>query len=368
MVRNAVKKEANEKVDSAIEWYRKNKDYYERLALKIELIIKEILDCSKISFHSVTSRAKDIESFGKKASKDKYSDPKCEILDLAAIRVTAYVESDVSKICEVLEKEFKIIPEHSSNKSDVLNYNEVGYRSVHYVAKLNDNRAKLPEYKRLDAPFEIQVRTILQHAWAEIEHDRNYKFEGIELPEHAKIKRRFALLAGQLELADREFDSIVKDIDLYSNQVIQDTKQGKLDIPIDSISLSKYLSNKLEPISEYIQKNELMRDSKLIVKEVLNFGIMTLLDLDNLINENELIEKIKIHGEKGHKAKSFNSVLRRLMLIVDAEKYFAKSYTGYWKTRIDGALIDFIEHNGVNKNIFEENNAISKRRSVASKV
>ncbi|TKH21952.1 GTP pyrophosphokinase, partial [Bacillus cereus] len=237
MARIARKKLEDPKVTSAVEWYQSNRDFYKRLALKIELIIKEILEDCKISFHSVTSRTKDVDSFAKKASKDKYSDPKSEILDLAGIRITAYVESDVNKICEVLEREFEIIQEHSVNKAEILKYNEVGYRSVHYIAKLDSARMKLPEYRRLDAFFEIQVRTILQHAWAEIEHDRNYKFEGAELPEHAQIKRRFALLAGQLELADREFDSIVKDIEHYSDKVIEDTKKGKLDMPIDSISL-----------------------------------------------------------------------------------------------------------------------------------
>ncbi len=62
------------------------------------------------------------------------------------------------------------------------------------VAEIKDDRIILPEYQKFkDKKFEIQIRTILQHAWAEIEHDRDYKFTG-ELP--INIKRRFRILAG----------------------------------------------------------------------------------------------------------------------------------------------------------------------------
>ena len=53
----------------------------------------------------------------------------------------------------------------------------------------------------------IQVRTVLQHAWAEFEHDIRYK--GTIPEEHAPdLDRRFTLAAGLLELADREFTTI----------------------------------------------------------------------------------------------------------------------------------------------------------------
>lgn len=347
------KMQSVEKTRNAVDWYQKNRDTYKRLALKVELIIKEILEDSGITFHSVTSRAKDIESFAEKAAKDKYTDPKSEILDLAGVRVTAYVESDVDKICEVIEREFSIMEEHSVNKSEILKYNEVGYRSVHYVASLNSNRVGLPEYRRLDQPFEIQVRTILQHAWAEIEHDRNYKFQGSELPIHAQIKRRFSLLAANLELIDKEFDAIVKDIDSYSNEVTESTRKGRLNIPIDSISLSNYLLNKLEPVSKNIF-GELEMYSKSIVNELLNFGIKELSDLDKLINENNLMGKIKGYGKDGKYYLSINGILRLLMLLVDEEKYFKQCYKQDWKESIDSTYLKILEENGIDKSKLTE--------------
>lgn len=301
-----------------IDWYQKSRDFYKRLALKVELIIKDILEHADLSYHNVTSRAKDMESFVEKASKEKYNDPKNQIMDLAGIRVTAYVESDVKKICDLIEKEFKIYEEHSGDKSENLGENIVGYRSVHYVAEIDEKRGGLPEYNRFrKTPFEIQVRTILQHAWAEIEHDRNYKLKG-ELPEKKDIKRRFSLLAAALESADREFDSIVRDIDSYTEDVKEDTRKGHLDIPIDSISLKEYLDNKLKDIE--IRRS--LGNSSVIIHEMKKFGINNLSVLDELISD-KFIKQIEEMGTSF--TNNYVSLLRILMIQLDKEKYFTKA-------------------------------------------
>ncbi|HEU5454404.1 MAG TPA: DUF429 domain-containing protein, partial [Nocardioides sp.] len=65
-----------------------------------------------------------------------------------------------------------------------------------------------PAYVALAARrAQVQIRTVLQHAWAEFEHDIRYK--GDVPDEHAPdLDRRFTLAAGLLELADREFSTI----------------------------------------------------------------------------------------------------------------------------------------------------------------
>ena len=82
----------------------------------------------------------------------------------------------------------------------------VGYRSVHLILTLGkvgrtDGAAKMLQKMRI----EVQVRSIIEHAWAEIEHELRYK-SGLSLPDD--IKRRFSIIAGTLELVDREFDSL----------------------------------------------------------------------------------------------------------------------------------------------------------------
>src|SRR6266571_8912376 len=89
--------------------------------------------------------------------------------------------------------------------------------------------------------FEIQVRTILQYAWAEFEHDRNYKFAGVPPRE---IKRRISILSGNLELIDREFDNIAHEIESYAATVEKRIESGDIVVPIDSTSLMIYLKRR----------------------------------------------------------------------------------------------------------------------------
>jgi hypothetical protein len=111
------------------------------------------------------------------------------------------------------------------------------------LVKLKDSRTKLPEYgPYINRVAEIQVRTILQHAWAEIEHDIEYK-TSVTIPK--AIKRRFMALAGLLEIADREFQSIQNENENLMKQSNTSVEHGKLeDVEINRFSLKTYLDQK----------------------------------------------------------------------------------------------------------------------------
>ena len=229
-----------------------------------------------------------MDSYTAKAKNEKYHNPKEEIKDMAGIRVITYLESDVNKVSNIVENLFNVIPEDSINQSKLLGSDRVGYRSVHYVATLSKDRCKLPEYKIYDKlPFEIQIRSLLQHTWAEIEHDRNYKFSG-KLP--SELERRFYLVAGMLEVADNEFTSIAQEIEEYRNNVVDELIKGELDIEINTTSLREYLSKKF---SEMIKEDLLIPNfgtndslSKEIVEELHLFGVSKLYELDSIVPEN----------------------------------------------------------------------------------
>jgi hypothetical protein len=107
---------------------------------------------------------------------------------------------------ERLRREFEIDPGNSVDKRQLLDLREFGYRSVHLIARLKPPRTNMPEYESIRRVwFEIQVRSILEHAWAEIEHEIVYK-SGIEYP--LSVQRQFAALAGALEILDGEFLSL----------------------------------------------------------------------------------------------------------------------------------------------------------------
>jgi ppGpp synthetase/RelA/SpoT-type nucleotidyltranferase len=201
------------KVNEAAVWYEKHRSKYLRLTAEIEVILKESLNEKDIIFHSIESRVKTVESFKEKAGREKYGDPINEITDLTGIRIITLFEKEIHKISDIIKELFEIDYEKSEDKSDLLDADKMGYKSIHYIAELSRNKISATELESFEGfKFEIQIRSILQHAWAEIEHDRNYKFKG-ELPKH--LQRRFYALAGMLEIADREFNTLSEEVEKF---------------------------------------------------------------------------------------------------------------------------------------------------------
>jgi ppGpp synthetase/RelA/SpoT-type nucleotidyltranferase len=198
--------------------------------------------------HEITSRAKDPESFERKAAQPspdypetpKYSDPLVQIKDKAAVRIITYFLSTVKEVCAIVEQQFEILEKDERENSDP---DRLGYQSVHYLIKYSPARYTLPEYRRYSGLIaEIQVRTILQHAWAEIEHDIQYKAVAT-LPD--RIRRRFAALAGLIEIADREFQAIEDADRSLREEARRNVDLGQLEqVEITPDSLRAYLNGK----------------------------------------------------------------------------------------------------------------------------
>lgn len=282
-----------------------------------------------------------MKSYCDKAMKEKYINPTEEIQDLAGIRIIAYVNSDVAKICSLIENEFEIDYENSIDKSKLLGIDKVGYKSVHYICKLSEKRSCLRENSMFNGlNFEIQIRTLLQHTWAEIEHDKNYKFSG-NLPE--KLKRRFSLIAGTLELMDMEFDELSSSIDKYAESVSQNMKDGKIEkILIDSTSLNEYMMNKYkDEIEAGFEVNLSGNYGIEVIEELHDFGIKSLIDLEKMLSGKFTINILE----------EINAIalLRIYMILSDAEKYFEKCWKKHWDF-IETDFLNIFKLNKVNIN------------------
>jgi len=246
--------------------------------------------------------------------------------DLAGIRIINYIEADVKKTSDVIEQSFKIHKDLTENKRDSLGHDKIGYQSIHYICELGEQRENLPEYSKYRGKlFEVQIRTILQHAWAEIEHDRNYKFTGI-LPRD--IQRRFNLIAGQLEIADREFNSIAREIDMYKSNVIEKTGHDDFNIEVDATSLLEFIkkqAGRFKAAEVTLSENVDIKSINILVEEVKDFGITRLSQLADLLT-SEFVEKydrfIKNTNEGGF--------IRDILLFANIDKYFKKSWKHHW--------------------------------------
>lgn len=236
--------------------------------------------------------------------------------DLAGIRVITLTESDVEKVGEIIKELFNVHPKDSMNKSDSLGTHKVGYRSVHYVCDIGKNRASLREWKVFKGLcFEIQVRTALQHAWAEIEHDRGYKLGG-QLP--SKISRRFSLLSGLLESADLEFSRLTDEIEKHIKEVEIDLIENKkLDPEITTAGIKALFSHLFSDINYEPTEDEFL------VKTIDDLNFLNITDLNilkkMLIDVKEYFKKIDNETEL--------SILTTAILYNNLEEYMEKAWS-----------------------------------------
>lgn len=214
--------------------------------------ITSILKGHSIVVQNVDTRLKKRDSLDKKIKlKKKYKNLE-DITDVCGMRIITYFSDDVDKIADIIKKEFKIDEKNSVDKRKIDDPTKFGYVSLHYIISLKGARANLPEAKRFkNLKIEIQIRTILQHAWAEIEHDLGYKTVG-DIPD--SIRRKFSLLAGQIELVDENFVMIKNAMEEYSEEVIYKMENNENRIPIDVVSVSAFVNND----DEYLQSIELL--------------------------------------------------------------------------------------------------------------
>ncbi|MCW2759898.1 MAG: pyrophosphokinae [Marmoricola sp.] len=175
-------------------------------------LVTSILDDAGINYLSVTGRTKTVASFAEKARRTRdgvplYTDPLREITDTIGIRVITYVHSDVSAVADLLRDQVVVKDDRDMGR-ETAQEGRFGYASRHLLIELDAAREGHPSYELMRGhTAQIQIRTVLQHAWAEFEHDIRYK--GTMPDEHARdFDRRFTLAAGLLELADREFSTI----------------------------------------------------------------------------------------------------------------------------------------------------------------
>jgi predicted RNase H-like nuclease/ppGpp synthetase/RelA/SpoT-type nucleotidyltranferase len=196
----------------AVQEYAARHPALEEAGEQFVALVTTILDDAGINYLSVTGRTKSIASFAEKATRTAdgkllYPDPLNDITDQLGIRVITYVQSDVTAVADLLDDQVAVLDDRDMGQ-ETAREGRFGYASRHLVIALDPGRATASAYQPMHGvSASVQIRTVLQHAWAEFEHDIRYK--GTIPDEHVRdFDRRFTLAAGLLELADREFSTI----------------------------------------------------------------------------------------------------------------------------------------------------------------
>lgn len=232
--------------------------HYKRLGENLKNALLQFLEDSKIDYLDVEYRIKSFESFYEKIERKNYKNPFEEIQDICGLRIINYYPSDLEKITDIIKKEFNVI--ESVDKQDELDDDKFGYRSYHYIAKLDKEWTKAPNYRNLDELiFEIQARTILMHGWAVINHKLLYKHEK-DIPK--QFRRDLFRLSALIELADEQFEILREERKKYVDETIKEMDNGVLNefdsLNVDTLQalLISYFPNRkgIEDISEILEK------------------------------------------------------------------------------------------------------------------
>lgn len=188
---------------------------YDRLAANVHGVIASQLSDAGVPYLNVDKRVKSLDSAFEKVARKSYSDPFGQIEDFCGLRIICYYPSDVDKIVSLLHQEFTVASEEDTQTR--LKPNEFGYRSTHLVISIPEDWLKAPQYRGLRGlKAEVQVRTILMHAWAEIQHKLAYK-SADQVPE--AFQRMLFRLSAKFEEADEQLEQIRDGLSSYRSEV-----------------------------------------------------------------------------------------------------------------------------------------------------
>ena len=228
-------------VTDAIPQYTELQPTYEHFSKRLKDLFYDLLQKNGVKFHVLEHRSKSVQSFKEKIERagKNYTDPLKQLTDLAGIRIIVYYQDDVDRVCSLISSEFNIDENASVDKREELDHDQFGYSSVHLIVSLKDPRKDLAEWQVFNKfCAEIQVRTVLQHAWASISHGLQYKRES-DIP--ASFRRRLVRLAGIFELADDEFLGLRKQQNKFLKNVTEQLSKSDLNVELNSLSVTEYL-------------------------------------------------------------------------------------------------------------------------------
>jgi ppGpp synthetase/RelA/SpoT-type nucleotidyltranferase len=227
--------------DNILISFFKEKEKYEKLAEYIVRLIRDDPSAPKENIHTILYRIKDEARLIKKINQENTSSSIDEksithknfqerIEDIVGIRIICLRLSDIIKIETYLELlvEEKILqfmrkPDHKRSfvlpvdpgegAPDDINLQYNGYSSIHYQIKLGENSEAKEEFKRIQV--ELQLRTILEEAWGEIDHKYRYAYSriGEKIPEH--IHSGFYNLSAYLQAAAMQAEQLCREVEAH---------------------------------------------------------------------------------------------------------------------------------------------------------
>ena len=232
----------------------------EQLAEQVSSMLLKALREQNIQLNTFERRVKTEDSLtGKLEKKGNKYRTIYDITDLVGIRAVTYYTDDVDKVAAIAKQIFDIDWKNSVDKRKH-QLDSFGYLSLHYICYLKEGPLR-------DIPFEIQMRTALQHVWSAIEHDIGYKGT-VKLP--PEFVRQFSRLAGMLEMADDEFSRLRTAMSEYRRQVHSLVKSGQFsEVSLSTESFRQFLE--LRPFDRLNQRIAAVNQAEIFPAPMMNF-------------------------------------------------------------------------------------------------
>lgn len=267
--------------DEVVKKYFEIFPQYKRLGENLKIALKALLNEKSINFLTIKYRVKQLDDFLEKIKRKSYRKPFEQMEDICGIRIVSYLPSEIRSIKNVIENEFNIVD--IINKDNTSLPTQFGYRSQHYILKVKNDWANAPHFRGVaDLKFELQLRTVLMDAWAEIEHKLAYKkFQ--HMP--PQFRRKFSLLSAKLEEADEQFEELVTKIRDYKSNLNKNI--------YESIDTEKSLN--LDDLTtlwkqKYPESHKKIKEMRDILDKLQQSGI-SLREFKKIIEENKIEEK-----------------------------------------------------------------------------
>lgn len=265
--------------EAILQEYQDNLPRFREIEQEVKEKLKQTLADAGLLVAAIESRVKAYDSLaGKLELKGHKYNSLADLTDILGLRVITFYIDDVDKVASAVERLFEIDWDNSVDKRKIHEIDSFGYLSLHYICSV-------PGFPYR---FEIQMRTLLQHAWANMDHDTGYK-SGVEIPK--RYMRNMSRLAGMLELVDDEFSKIRIELTDYRRRVQALVRSGNLDeVPIDGDTFRSYLD--LKPFDQLNKRIAAMNQAEIQDVPLMPYltvfkglGLKTLGDISNIIKD-----------------------------------------------------------------------------------
>lgn len=277
--------------------FSKYRPYFLAQLEKLTDTLEELFEGNPQIDLKIEGRVKKVESFKKKLEKkkDKYKDAFKDMTDILGIRLITIYKDENDELINILKKNFKIDLKNSSNKFKRLDYDRMGYISLHYVCSYkHPEEDLLPEVREVmeNLKFEVQIRSYLQHVWAEVDHRLRYKTL-IDVP--TKIKRKLFRLSALFEMADSDFCHIRDEVRALERFYEEKFSAKNYNLRLDLSTINFYLKYNDKKIAEILSIMQIQhyntfdvaKEEKLekkLLKYAIKFGLHEIKHIDMLIH------------------------------------------------------------------------------------